>query len=98
LQYSLPRVTNDPPSKGTLNAPWPYDMMRPALKYQDVILVHGFVNTAGHFEQLKIVYPLSLPEAPKLLRSLERWVFRPASLNGQAARVEVLLIVPGTAE
>jgi hypothetical protein len=95
LQYSLPRVPNDPPSAAKLNAPWPYDMMRPALKYQDVILVHGFVNAVGRSEELKIVYPPAFAEAPKLLRALKQWVFRPASLNGQAAKVEVLLIIPG---
>jgi hypothetical protein len=73
-------------------------MMRPALKYQDVVLVHGFVNAVGRFEELKIVYPPAFSEAPKLLRALKQWVFRPASLNGQAAKVEVLLIIPGAAE
>lgn len=98
LQYSLPKVANDPPSNGALNAPWPYDMMRPALKYRDVILVHGFVNANGHFEQLKIAFPPGLAEAPKLLRALKQWVFRPAALNGQPTKVEVLLIIPGVEE
>jgi hypothetical protein len=95
LQYSLPRVPNDPPSDASLNAPWPYDMMRPSLKYKDVILVHGFVGTGGHFEQLSVAYPPGLSEASLLLRALEHWVFRPAALNGQSAKVEVLLIIPG---
>ncbi|MFZ0662123.1 MAG: hypothetical protein WAM66_05480 [Acidobacteriaceae bacterium] len=95
LQYSLPRVPNDPPSDGSLNAPWPYDMMRPSLKYKDVILVHGFVNSKGRFEQLSVAYPPGLAEASRLLRALKEWVFRPATLNGQTARVEILLIIPG---
>lgn len=94
LQYSLPKVPNDPPSDGTLSGPWPYDMMRPSLNYKDVILVHGFVNAVGRFEHLSVAYPPSLAEAPRLLRALNQWVFRPAALNGQAARVEVLLIIP----
>jgi hypothetical protein len=95
LQYSLPKVPNDPPSGGNLAAPWPFDLMRPSIKYKDVILVHGFVNTKGEFEQLSIVYPPELSEAARLLRALKKWVFRPAALNGQATRVEVLLIIPG---
>ncbi|MGB7190851.1 MAG: hypothetical protein WBD10_11985 [Acidobacteriaceae bacterium] len=95
LQYSLPKVANDPPSDGALSAPWPYDMMRPSLKYQDVILVHGFVNEEGKFEKLSIAFPPGLAEAPLLLRTLKQWVFRPAALNGQTTRVEVLLIIPG---
>ncbi|MGH9586704.1 MAG: hypothetical protein ACRD3F_07100 [Acidobacteriaceae bacterium] len=95
LQYSIPKVPNDPPSDGTLAAPWPFDLMRPALKYRDVILVHGFVNTKGQFEKLSIAYPPGLAEASLLLRELKKWVFRPAALNGQPTRVEVLLIIPG---
>lgn len=98
LQYSLPKVPNDPPSGGNLAAPWPFDLMRPSMKYKDVILVHGFVNTKGEFEQLSIVYPPELSEAARLLRALKKWVFRPAALNGQPTRVEVLLIIPGVEE
>lgn len=94
LQYSLPKVPNDPPSDGTLAAPWPFDLMRPSLKYRDVILVHGYVNTKGEFEQLSIAYPPGFAEASRLLKALKKWVFRPAALNGQATRVEVLLIIP----
>lgn len=94
LQYSLPKVPNDPPSDGNLAAPWPFDLMRPSMKYKDVILVHGFVNTKGEFERLSIAYPPGLAEASRLLSALKKWVFRPAALNGQATRVEVLLIIP----
>jgi hypothetical protein len=74
-------------------------MMRPNLSsYKDVILVHGFVNTAGKFEKLSVAYPVGFSEAALLLRSLQEWVFRPATLEGEAVPVEVLLIVPGEAE
>jgi hypothetical protein len=33
-----------------------------------------------------------------LLRSLKRWEFRPAMIQGQPAAVEVLLIIPGEAD
>lgn len=97
LQYSLLRTLGDDPSNDTRpEAPWPYDMMRPNLgSYKDIVLVHGFVNTAGRFEQLSIVYPPEFREAALLLRSLRQWAFRPAMNQGQPATVEVLLIIPG---
>jgi hypothetical protein len=57
-------------------------------------MVHGFVNQAGRFEGLDIVFPPQLPQAPFVLRSLQNWQFRPATQNGQVVRVEVLLIIP----
>jgi hypothetical protein len=100
LQYSLPRKRVGLPAGGSRpDPPWPYDMMRPNLSsYKDVILVHGFVNTAGKFEKLSVAYPVGFSEAALLLRSLQEWVFRPATLEGEAVPVEVLLIVPGEAE
>lgn len=100
LQYSL-----TPDAKITLSgnadrleAPWPYSIVRPNLAAgsinADALMVHGFVNTAGHFEALSVVFPAAFPEAQFVLDSLARWQFRPATENGQMARVEVLLIIP----
>ena len=100
LQYSLPR-TADATSAGTvvhLDAPWPYSIVRPNFMPgsldTDALMVHGYVNNAGHFETLSIVFPERFPEAQFVLESLQRWQFRPASENGQLAKVEVLLIIP----
>jgi hypothetical protein len=100
LQYSLPRAA-DATSAGTvahLDAPWPYSIVRPNLMPgsldSDALMVHGYVNNAGHFETLSIVFPERFPEAQFVLESLARWQFRPASENGQLAKVEVLLIIP----
>jgi hypothetical protein len=60
----------------------------------EAILVHGYVNQAGHFEALKVIFPPQFPETQFVLTSLDQWQFRPASRNGQLARVEVLLIIP----
>ena len=56
LQYSLPR-TEEAAAAGTLarlEAPWPYNIVRPNLALGPVdgntIMVHGFVNQAGRFE------------------------------------------------
>ncbi len=97
LQYSLLRqLRDDPGDANQPDPPWPYDMMRPDLSsYKDVILVHGFVNTDGRFDQLSVAYPPRFPETNLLLRALKQWEFRPAMSMGQPAAVEVLLIIPG---
>jgi len=100
LQYSLPRLTDaaQAGSVAHIDAPWPYSIVRPNLNPgsidADALMIHGFVNNAGRFETLSIVFPQQFPEAQFVLDSLERWKFRPASENGQIAKVEVLLIIP----
>ena len=100
LQYSLP-TTAEAAAAGTishLDAPWPYTIVRPNLDIDpsesETIMIHGFINLAGHFEGLKVVYPPQFPETQFVLASLEKWQFRPAARNGQQARVEILLIIP----
>lgn len=99
LQYSLSREVGDDPGNGSQpDPPWPYDMIRPNLSsIKDVILVHGFVNAQGRFEQLSVAYPPGFVETSLLLRALKQWVFRPAMSQGQPATVEILLIIPGGA-
>jgi hypothetical protein len=102
LQYSIPRA--QVASGGSAirpDAPWPYDITRPSIDANantDAIMVHGFVNAAGRFEQLAVVFPTELAEAKFLLRALQQWQFRPAMQNGQATTVEVLLIIPDQTE
>ncbi len=100
LEYSLLRTLGDTPGAAVRpEAPWPYDMLRPNLgSYKDEVLVHGFVNAAGQFEQLSVAYPPDFTLSSMLLRALNKWEFRPAMSEGKPARVEVLLIVPGEAE
>jgi hypothetical protein len=100
LQYSLPPgadATADGAVAG-LEAPWPYEIVRPNLAPDsvnaDALMVHGFVDRTGRFETLSVVFPQEFPQAQFVLKCLEQWQFRPASQNGQMARVEVLLIVP----
>jgi hypothetical protein len=103
LQYSLPRA-QEVASTGSVSrpdAPWPYDMTRPSIDPDantDAIMVHGFVNTAGRFEQLAVVFPTALTEAKFLLHALQQWQFRPSMQSGQATVVEVLLIIPAETE
>jgi len=98
LQYALPRLEDAASTGGRLEAPWPYDIMRPNLDTSemdtDAVILHGFVNKDGRFEKLAVVFPERFVETPMMLNALNQWQFRPAKQNGQAAPVEVLLIVP----
>jgi len=101
LQYSLPR-SDEASAAGNiarLEAPWPYSIVRPNLPHDsadlNTLMIHGFINDAGRFEKLGIVFPPQFPMAPFVIASLQKWQFRPATQNGQSARVEVLLIIPG---
>lgn len=100
LQYSVPR-TQEASAGGSITkpeAPWPYDILRPHLAPEDytsdAVMVHGFVNLAGRFENLAMAFPTEFKQAKFLLDALQHWQFRPAKQNGQAAVVEVLLIIP----
>jgi hypothetical protein len=81
-----------------LEAPWPFSIVRPNLPSgafnSDALMVHGYVNTDGRFEDLEIAFPADFPEAGFVLKTLAEWQFRPASAEGKPARVEVLLVIP----
>jgi hypothetical protein len=80
------------------NAPWPYLMERPHLApgdfNADAVMVHGRLNTSGHFEALAVVFPADFSQAQFVLSALRQWRFRPATQNGMAIALEVLLIIP----
>jgi hypothetical protein len=100
LQYSGTRAAEvaDAGQAQRMNAPWPYDILRPNLSSRDMhaqpLMVHGILNQAGRLESLAIAFPSSFRYASFVLRTLSQWQFRPAQLNGQATAVEVLLIIP----
>lgn len=103
LQYSLPRIVEAAAVNGTRpDAPWPYLIVRPHLApgdfNADAVMVHGFVDVAGHFEHLAVVFPQQFAQTKFLLSALQQWQFRPAIQNGQMTSVEVLLIIPDEQE
>jgi len=104
LQYSLPRAEEAAAAGSVIRpeAPWPYEIVRPHLApsdfNSDAILVHGFINLAGRFERLAIVFPPEFALPKFLLGALQQWQFRAARQNGQLAAVEVLLIIPEETE
>jgi hypothetical protein len=100
LQYSLPR-SGDAAAAGNITrieAPWPYNIVRPNIAPDsvdaDALMIRGFVNQAGRFEALAIVFPSQFAQAQFVLSSLAQWQWRPATQNGQKIKVEVLLIIP----
>jgi hypothetical protein len=99
LQYSMPVAAQ---AAGKPEAPYPYDIVRPHFDPDDytadALLVHGFVNIAGHFDHLALAFPQDFTKAKLLLGALQQWQFRPARQNGQVAAVEVLLIIPAETE
>jgi hypothetical protein len=100
LQYAQLRNA-DAASGGTvahLEAPWPYDIVRPNLLSKDLnadaLMIHGVLNQSGRLENLAIAYPDGYAHASFVLRELAKWQFRPAQQLGKATPVEVLLIIP----
>lgn len=104
LQYCLPRTVEAEGNTARPDAPWPYFMVTPHPAPgnedddADSLLVHGFIDTAGHFETLVLMFPEPSPHTKSLLDALQQWQFRPAAQNGQTTAVEVLLIIPGQSD
>jgi hypothetical protein len=99
LQYAVIREAASVSGNATQpNAPWPYLMERPHLApgdfNSDAVMVHGRLNTSGHFEALAVVFPSDFSQAQFVLSALRQWRFRPARQNGTIVAVEVLLIIP----
>jgi hypothetical protein len=100
LQYSQPRTAEAGAtgSASSLQSPWPTNMVVPNLGAgfisADAVLVHGFVNKAGRFEDLAVVFPTQFAMTAFVLNSLRQWEFRPAASKGVATGIEILLIIP----
>lgn len=100
LQYAQLRSA-DAAGNGSvarLEAPWPYDILRPNLVSSDLnadaLMVHGILNEAGQLESLAVAFPQQFAQAPFVLQALQKWQFRPARQQGKPTAVEVLLIIP----
>ncbi len=107
LQYCLPegsqansdatqqviRLDNPPP----LKAPYPLVSFIPPKappaesKY---LLIHGVITRDGSFASLRLVKATEPTLGNALLNALAQWEFRPASRDGVAVAVEVLLAIP----
>jgi hypothetical protein len=104
LQYALPRTADaaQAGSIGQVDAPWPFNIVRPNLAPgaidSDALMVHGYVNIAGRFENLSVIFPPAFPLTEFVLQSLSQWQFRPAMQDGKPIRTEVLLVIPDEEE
>jgi hypothetical protein len=100
MQYSLPGIAEAAAggSVSRLEAPWPYNIVRPNLAPgaidADALMIRGYVDQSGRFEDLSVIFPQPFSSAQFVLNSLKQWQFRPATQDGQAVKVEVLLIIP----
>jgi hypothetical protein len=97
LQKSAEPVVKAKGSATPVEPPYPFLILRPNLNFapeMDYLIVHGVVTSAGKFEQLTLVGATNYPQERLLLSSLGQWEFRPASKDGVATVVEVLLIIP----
>jgi hypothetical protein len=100
LQYSLSREDNAAAAGNIthIEAPWPYNIVRPNIPPgtidADALMIHGFINQAGRFEALSVLFPPQFEQAQFVLDALTKWQFRPAAQNRQYVMVEVLLIIP----
>lgn len=87
-------------SPSSLDAPFPSITVRPpspVMPKAAYVVVHGFINPSGEFEDLEVVGSRFSSLLPMLKPSLSKWRFRPASRNGKAIQVEVLLLIPPVA-
>jgi hypothetical protein len=101
LQYCLPKGEDKQAGGGrssvAVGAPWPFLMMRPdqwTASDPDYMILHGTITSAGRFDQLAVIFPANFAEREMIVNSLKLWEFRPASRDGAAVAVEVLLIIP----
>jgi hypothetical protein len=72
----------------------PQVTLAPEVEY---MVIHGVINAQGRFEKVAIVgdRPLS-PDPDAFVRSLSEWEFQPATLDGGAIPVDIVLIVPNS--
>ncbi len=74
------RITFRPPVKN-----------RPGVPY---IMVHGFLETNGRLEGLRVLGVHGAEDAPSILPVLQQWELRPATQDDRPVRIEVLLAIP----
>jgi hypothetical protein len=110
LQYCVPSQRPEPAQARTRNtvvlelkpanpvaAPYAFLIFRPGLRFKPGVryaFVHGFINEKGRFEGLKEAGANALEEVDSVIRALGNWEFRPASRDGAAISVEVLICIP----
>jgi hypothetical protein len=82
-----------------VGAPYPMVTIRPPEDWQHgsgYLLVHGFLDEAGHLRNMTVLsnHDQASPTTGAILEYLAYWEFRPAVVDGQPVKVEVILAVP----
>ncbi len=107
LQYcdtkSSARQTGSVISLGSpvpVKAPYPRKTIIPpavVMKNRSRAVFQGFLDPSGQFRDLKLVGQEEAELAGVLVPYLRQWEFRPATRDGKAVEIEVLLAVPPSA-
>jgi hypothetical protein len=89
---SVARIGTDSP----LSAPYPLVTFRPPVRSRPghYVMVHGLITTMGRFQDLSILGSTEVSDTAMVLGVLEQWEFRPATQDGRAVSVEILLAIP----
>jgi hypothetical protein len=106
LQYCLPYGEEQAEVSGSvvrlgspspLAAPYPRLTFRPPLSHGPGthLMLHGYISVSGRFQELRMLGTGDPKAAAGVVAVLEEWRFRPATQDGKAVRVEVLLAIPG---
>ena len=61
---------------------------------RELVVIYGIIDTSGRLKQLTVKQSPDGRLSRGLLRALDKWVFRPAELNGRPVPVKVLLGIP----
>lgn len=70
----------------------PIEMAR---KYQRrMVIVYAIMDTQGKLDQILVMQSPAAQLTDLILEALNKWVFRPAELNGQPVSIKLLLGVP----
>jgi hypothetical protein len=103
MQYCIPKETQIKARKGIaiqlgnpapVKAPYPRITVVPPLPGTERVMLHGFVDDAGHFRDLRVVAGNESAERSMILPLLKHWVFRPATRDGAPVTVEIVLVMP----
>jgi TonB family protein len=71
---------------------WPADVVRSYLR--KLVVVYGQITAEGKLDQLSVKDSPDARLNQPALDALQRWIFRPAQLNGAPVAVKVLLGIP----
>ena len=103
LQYAPLRTAEEASSRKLETVTPPYLMVKEipklpvelARKYQRrMIIVYAIMDTQGKLDRILVMQSPAAQITDLILEALNKWVFRPAELNGQPVSIKLLLGVP----